>query len=251
MIALTDVTLVTVTADQPIGIAFLESFMRAQTVDVTGAHWVVIDDGDVPARLTMGQQHILRTRELGCRPAESFCRNLLAALPHITTEWAIFAEHDDYYSPRHLATLLELMGKPKAQIAGDGLQRYYNVKERRWHPFVNIGACFCQTAMHASVLPILREVAQDQIKANHYGVDQRVWRRVPQNRWSLKLAGTALGIKGLPGRAGLGLGHRPTADWKPDLNLVQLRAWIGDAADLYAPFYAPSPALPAHVPRPR
>lgn len=251
MIAPADVTLVTVTADQPTGIALCEGFMRAQTVDVSAMRWVVVDDGLQAATLTMGQAHVRRAREPECRPAESFCRNLLAAIPHVGTPWAIFVEHDDWYSPRHLETLLELMARPGSQIAGDGRQRYYNVKERCWRPFVNFGACFCQTALHARQLPLLERLVRQGLAANHYGIDGRLWRHVPRSRWTLRDAGTALGIKGLPGRAGLGLGHRPTADWYPDLELVRLREWIGDAADLYAPFYAPSEALPAVARRPR
>lgn len=247
------VTLVTVTADQPTGMRFLEAFMRAQTVDVSAWPWLVVDDGVEAATLTMGQTHIRRAREADCRPAQSFCRNLLAVLPYLEGDWAIFLEHDDWYSRHHIEMLLELMATPDAVIAGDGLQRYYNVKERCWRPFDNIGACFCQTAMHASIFPVLREVAEQQLAADHYGVDQRVWRRVPRTQWALREAGTALGIKGLPGRAGLGLGHRPTADWRRDPELAALRTFIGADADQYAPFYAPSDELPRraqHVRRP-
>jgi glycosyl transferase family 2 len=242
-------TIVTVTADQPIGLALVETYMRAQTVDITGARWVVVDDGLEAATLTMGQQHIRRTREANCRPAQSFCRNLLAALPQIRGEWAIFLEHDDYYGPRHLETILGLMARKDARIAGDGLQRYYNVKERCWHPFNNFGACFCQTALHVKHLPLLKRLVEGHLSADYYGVDAKLWRHVPRREWAVESVGTALGIKGLPGRAGLGLGHRPTADWKRDPELETLRTWIGADAERYAPFYAPSAALPLVRPR--
>lgn len=45
------VTVITPTADQPTGIALLERYMARQTVKPDA--WIVADDGNTPASLTM------------------------------------------------------------------------------------------------------------------------------------------------------------------------------------------------------
>src|SRR3990167_6985387 len=98
---MTPLTLITPTADQPIGIVLCERYMRAQTWQ--DFRWIVVDDGEVPATLTMGQEHIRRPREPDCRDVESFCRNLLTAIPLVRTPYVAIIEHDDWYHPDHLA----------------------------------------------------------------------------------------------------------------------------------------------------
>jgi glycosyltransferase involved in cell wall biosynthesis len=239
-------TLVTPTADQPTGIALCERFMAAQTIDVRQFQWIVVDDGVEPARLTMGQEHIRRQREPECKPAQSFCRNLIEALPRVMGDWIVFIEHDDFYKPGHLELLAELTSQKGALIAGDGIQRYYNVIQRSYRVFENYGACLCQTAIATKLRPNITKVIEGQLAKGKYGVDASLWRDVQPAKWALKHAGTALGIKGLPGRPGLGLGHRPTTDgkWRPDPALAMLRTWIGDAAEIYAPFSADEIAKP-------
>lgn len=255
-------TLVTPTADQPAGLTLCERFMAAQTLDVRQCQWIVVDDGVEAAALTMGQKHIRRPREADCTPTQSFCRNLLAALPQVKGEWIVFIEHDDYYTPAHLEMLAGLAEKKGAQIVGDGMQRYYNVHQRCYRVFENYGACLCQTAISVSLMPMITKTIEDLLKRNKYGVDAQLWRNVPESKWGVKLAGSALGIKGLPGRAGLGLGHRPTTDgkWTADPDLAMLRSWIGDAADIYAGFSrdmqqptskTPTPQQPPAQPLPR
>lgn len=232
-------TLVTPTADQPTGIALCQRSMAAQTLDVRQFQWLVIDDGIDAAALTMGQQHIRRTREADCTPTQSFCRNLLTALPHVKGDWIVFIEHDDYYTPAHLELLAGLVAKKGVQIVGDGMQRYYNVHQRCYRVFENYGACLCQTAIATALTPMITKTIEDLMRRGKYGVDAQLWKNVPQAKWNVTQAGSALGIKGLPGRAGLGLGHRPTTDgkWTADHELAVLRQWIGPAADIYRPFF--------------
>ena len=51
------ITVITPTADQPIGMRLLEKYMARQTVQPD--EWIVADDGEVPARLALGQKHIV------------------------------------------------------------------------------------------------------------------------------------------------------------------------------------------------
>lgn len=229
------VTLVTPTCDQPTGMALCERYMARQTLRLHAPllQWIVVDDGTVPATLTMGQRHIRRERGTDTG-AQSLAKNLLTALPLVETEYLMLIEHDDWYHPTHLEILLkQLVAQPGVQLAGDPQQRYYNVAHRKWRVFKNHGSCLCQTGMHRELIARFQWVIERCLQADSYGIDGRFWEAVPRYHWNLLPTSTSLGIKGLPGRPGLGVGHRPTGTgWKTDPDCAQLQAWIGaeDAA---------------------
>lgn len=227
-------TLITPTCDQPTGIRLCESYVRRQTLyGLVPIQWIVVDDGIEPAKLTMGQTHVRRTREPDCQPTQSFGRNLLAAIPHVTGDTIAFFEHDDWYAPTHLQTIIEQLNG-KALLAGDDQQRYYNVQHRCWRLFQNKGASLCQTAMRSALLSRFEEVVKQCLVANRFYIDWALWSKVPAAQKTLARTDTVLGIKGLPGRPGLGIGHRPKGpEWSADPDLSQLRAWIGADAALY------------------
>ena len=241
--SLPTLTLITPTADQPTGIAFLETYIRRQTLwGAAPIQWIVVDDGIVPADLTQGQTHLRRVREDRCHPTESFCRNLLAALPLVHGEYVYFIEHDDYYQPQHLEQLAGQLAQ--AEIAGDASQRYYNVARRIWRVYQNKGASLCQTAIRRSVLPQVASLLYECLAKRQYGLDRALWESVPAAQWSLEPSLTVVGIKGLPGRVGLGIGHRPQQGWTYDPDGSRLRTWIGEDAASYLPFQRRIPLLP-------
>lgn len=231
------VTLITPTCDQPVGLALCEQFMARQTWPVAQAQWIVVDDGETPARLTMGQTHVRRARPHDCPGYQSLAHNLQAALPLAQGDIIVVIEHDDYYAPEHLETVLSALMAPHALIAGDTVQRYYHVGRRCWRQLQNQGAALCQTAFRRELLPAFDATIRECLGRRSFGIDAAFWRRVPPDRWAVT-GHTVVGIKGLPGRPGLGMGHRPDGRWTADPALVQLRAWIGCEADadLYLPF---------------
>lgn len=231
-----DLTLITPTADQPTGMSLCERYMAAQTAAERVVQWVVVDDGDEPARLTAGQVHVRRRREPGCTLVESFCRNLLAALPHVRTEFVAVIEHDDLYHARHLEVLLRYLERPNVMVAGDDLQRYYHVGLRLWKTFDNWGAAMCQTGFRRGVIGEFRAAAEDSLRSGWRGVDAQFWSRVPKSQWAVYRAEQVVGIKGLPGRPGIGIGHRPTESgcaWAEDPDGVVLRGWCGEHTETY------------------
>lgn len=224
------ITLITPTADQPTGIALCEFYMARQTLQHD--QWIVADDGVEHARLSMGQEHIKRSREPGCAPAQSLCRNLLGAIPLIEGDIIVVIEHDDAYAATHLDTIVDQLAG--ASIAGDPKQRYYNVAHRCWRLFDNVGASLCQTAFRRELLPRFETIVRRCLAGSKMGVDRYFWESTRPAERSLKRTDTVLGIKGLPGRPGIGVGHRPIgSQWTPDRELAQLRAWIGEDASFY------------------
>jgi len=72
------------------------------------------------------------------------------------------------------------------------------------------------------------------IASGKFYIDIEFWKSIARAQWAIVQEQTCIGIKGLPGQAGLGIGHRPSSGWTPDPDLAQLRTWIGADADLYA-----------------
>lgn len=227
------VSLLTPTCDRPYGFALAERWMARQSVGWD--EWIVADGGSVPVVPTMGQVHL----HVPCEPgARNFTGNLWRGLAAVTGDVLVVVEDDDFYAPSHLATILTQLGQPGVQIAGDDCQRYYNVPHRRWRVFQNKGASLCQTAIRRARFPDFARAIQSQGKVSGsgggYGVDGALWNGLPDAVKSLKRTDTVVGIKGLPGRVGLGIGHRPHGPgWTDDQSGRQLRAWVGADADVY------------------
>lgn len=222
------VTLITPTCDRPYGLALLERWIQRQTRQPD--EWIVADGGRTPALCTMGQRHRHRARPSGIT---NFAMNLLGALEWVTGNLVIVAEDDDWYAPTHLDTLVSQLTRPGVLIAGDDQQRYYNVAQRKWRLFNNRGASLCQTGMSAALIPTLQRVIQRCMRTRSYGIDATLWQSQPGHVRSLIRSSTVLGIKGLPGQAGLGIGHRPQQGWTSDPHGEQLHRWIGADADAY------------------
>lgn len=226
----TRVSVITPTADQPTGMRYLEGFMARQTVQPD--EWIVADDGLEPARLTMGQTHIVRKRV--AEGGASLAGNMLAALERVTGDVVIVFEHDDHYQPDHIETCLRNLEGYKA--TGSVWQRYYNVEHRCWIVMRNIGSALCNTAFTADRIPAMQAACQSAIARRSYGVDRLFWDSLPASEKNITDTYTVTGIKGLPGRKGLGLGHRPKTSnrkWADDPKLVKLREWVGDDVVLY------------------
>lgn len=228
-------SLLTPTCDQPVGFARCEVYMQRQWVPPgVDIEWIVVDDGVTPITPTQGQIYIRRQRG-DVSSAESFCDNLQAGLDAVTGDYLIFIEHDDWYAPRHLLALWQQLGAPGVLIAGDPLQRYYSLSQRTWKTFDNVGASLCQTGVRAETAVPLLEVQLARYRATkRIGLDRALWEAIPRPHWALARTDTVVGLKGLPGRQGLGVGHQAarTARWTPDPDGTQLAAWIGteDAA---------------------
>lgn len=232
------IVLITPTADRPAAVSLCEKWMARQTVKWD--RWIVADSGIEKCWLTCGQEH------LNLAPLNGFsslCQNLLAAVDavgRLTEEDSVFIiEDDDYYYPTHIEALLPHLQKG-ARIAGPQWLHYYNLAQRAWRKMRNeASAPLCGTALRGDCLGLLADAAACcQIKKTH-NVDGQLWRFVPAAKRWLSQNPQLVGIKGLPGRKGLGIGHYPKGpSWCPDPLLKQLRAWVGDDIAAYEAFNA-------------
>lgn len=224
------ISVITPTADQPTGIALAERWMRRQTMQPH--EWIVADDGITPARLTMGQTHIVRERT--AEGGASLAGNVLAALERVTGDVVLIWEHDDWYAPQHVQTCAQRIAAG-AGATGSQWQRYYNVEHRCWIVMHNIGSALCNTALRAEHVPALRAAAERALHESRYCVDRFFWDSLPASATDIHQIDTVVGIKGLPGRKGLGMGHRPDKSrrWHPDPRMKKLAGWVGEDVGFY------------------
>ena len=225
--ALPVITVITPTSDRPAAWPLCERGMAAQTVQP--GQWIVADDGHAPAPLTLGQQHVRRERT--ATGGKSLALNLLAAIPHVRGDVVMIVEDDDAYQPHHLETQLRHLERHDA--TGGTWLDYYNLRFRGWRTLRNRCAALCNTAFHAAYLPVLARACERVLDADDgfYGVDALFWEAMGPS--GLHQERTVVGIKGLPGTAGIGIGHRPGRGWHRDPSWSQLRRWIGHRADDY------------------
>lgn len=223
------ITLITPTGDRYLAFKICEMWMSRQTMPYN--QWIVVDDGitrHVPA--TLSQDVITRKRGPN-EPPHTLHLNILEALPHIKYNKILIIEDDDYYAPGYIAHMAKMLGH--AHIAGQGQSIYYNIRDRNIRRLQNREhVSFCQTGFTNYNIEKLEQAAKIVSTAYAKGqalpmLDILFWRNAAGKRTietgTKKLC---IGIKGLPGRTGIGMGHSRQEPNDPDFS--QLKAEIGE-----------------------
>ncbi len=255
------ISVITPTCDRPVGIALLERWMARQTQ--APDEWIIADGGRQIASLALGGNQTFKRHFLdGSVPpgVANFHANLERGIRAATGDLIIIMEDDDWYADTHIEVMLDKLTQPGITIAGDDQQRYYNLEHRCWRLMQNRGAALAQTGFHRALIPTFLDViagrraqvaSADPIQRQRaIGVDAFLWQSQPREAWYLERTETVVGIKGLPGQAGLGMGHRPrVAQWTPDRDGTQLAAWVGvDDAAWYRALQLHARAAHGHLP---
>jgi len=223
-------TLLTATGCRPKAWEICERLMAAQRF--TGAvHWIIVDDGVDAQEITFSRPGwtltVVRPEPFWMPGQNTQARNLAAGMAHVApTDRLVIIEDDDAYPPTWLATVdcwLE-----HAELVGETYARYYNVATRTARQLHNSEhSSLCSTAMRGSALMTFTCLLQISSKF----IDIELWRSVKSKR--LFRGGNVVGIKGLPGRFGIGMGHRPDFQGAHDKSGKILREWVGENAALY------------------
>lgn len=223
-------TLLTCTGARPEAWANCQRLMRAQ--DYAGpVRWVIVDDGPEAMPVTFereGWQLILCRPDPLWQPGQNTqCRNMLEGL-RVAGSGArlVIIEDDDWYSPGWLTTIAREL--ESCELVGEMRARYYNVQTRIARQLRNDKhASLCATALRGRALETLRWVCDRGSKF----IDLDLWKKHKPSR--LISGNRVVGIKGLPGRGGIGMGHRADLQGDHDTDGAILRAWIGSDAELY------------------
>jgi predicted SAM-dependent methyltransferase len=248
------VTVITLTGDRPDAFALCRRWMENQTVPPD--QWIVIDDGKdplsvIPAQAGIQNVDYIRRVPLPTDPKHTMIINMKEAVKHVTGDVILIMEDDEYYAPKYIETMLSKL--EKFGVVGIGRSKYYHLPSGKYLKDCNMdNASLAQVGFRKSFLPEFTELlAGDQY------VDMRIWKHVGDTktlRWNdtdrspdRKINGRGyifddgenhlyVGMKGLPGRAGICWGHKGEhTHYKlqdtPDRKI--LKSWVGDDAGYY------------------
>jgi hypothetical protein len=224
-------TLLTATGCRPKAWHICQRLMERQTY--TGpVHWIIVDDG-AEAQLIDFDRKGWTITIVYPRPAwepgqNTQARNLAEGLKHVMpNDKLVIIEDDDAYSSDYLAWCNEML--ESADLVGESFARYYNIKTKMARPLSNgQHASLCSTAMKGKAIDAFRKELKPGVKF----IDINLWRNFT-GRKILQRGQRVVGIKGLPGRTGIGMGHRQDLIGQMDKSGSILRQWLGSNADLY------------------
>jgi len=212
-------------------------------------------------------------KHLRREPSAAACTlqdNLIAAVRSVEGPKVLIVEDDDYYSPLYLEEMIWRLNS--TDLVGEMHAKYYNVRDRRWESAENTyHACLCRTGFKANLLNQLEAAARKSKTEGDPYVDLRLWKVSQQaqpvtptneNMWHnpampqpiarqplvvsrtvglpgaiagklFSRRGLSVGIKGMPGRGGLGNGHAAGALKNADPGWEKLIEWLGSDAHMY------------------
>lgn len=228
------VTIITPTGDRPQALQLLAEYIGRQTF-AGPLQWVIVDDGRTPFQPAIHRQNLEvtyhRRHEPGV-PGGSLNRNLIVGLRLAKHDKIVVMEDDDWYAPTYLDAYAELLDHHS--LVGESRARYYNVRDRAWYlPGNTQHASLAQTAFRRELIPLI----DDCCRQGTPFIDLHIWRRPVADKHLFHNHGLCVGIKGMPGRRGLGQGgHQTGSRYTRDPQLKRLRAWIGNDVDRYSEF---------------
>jgi hypothetical protein len=201
--------------------------MARQTFDGP-VRWIIVDDGKTPQTVNFFREGWLMEfiRPLPCwRPGQNTqARNLLAGMERVGDDnKLVVIEDDDHYAHGYLADVDAWLDR--ADLVGETRARYFNVPTGIAFQHENKEHCsLCSTAMKGPGIAAFRKA----VGKNKKFIDMELWRDFKGTKY-LCDSKHVIGIKGLPGRGGIGHGHRMTGKATSGL----LREWIGEDAAIY------------------
>jgi hypothetical protein len=214
------VTAITPTGDRPLAFALCQQWMKNQTLKPS--QWLVVDDGKTPLIPTSAMQYVRREPKSD-DPQHTLILNLKAALPLIRGEKIIIIEDDEYYAPEYIAEMSRRLDHH--ELVGIMHAKYYHLPTGGYYKIGNTThASLAETGFRRSFLPEL-----ETLWAGDTSLDMRIWQKAGNRGHLFDDDSNSLyvGIKGLPGRAGIGAGHRPSLYHKKDTaDRSVLKQWM-------------------------
>lgn len=223
----------TPTGGRPDGLALLAGYLSAQTYRGP-ARWIVVDDcapaTPVPEVREGIEIEVIRP-EWRWRPGmNTQAASMAAGLAAVPSDAALVVlEDDDAYLPGHVHTVLKELGT--VELAGERVARYYNVATERAQAIPSDRhASLASTGCRGAALEMLRKLCAGGSRR----IDIDLWAGFTGTK-VLADTNNVIGIKGLPGRGGIGVGHRQSFGMPDDGSL--LAEWLGaERASAYAKF---------------
>lgn len=237
------VTCITCTGDRPIPFDLSLKWMKNQKIKPS--QWIIVDDGFTPIKVPdLPYITYIRREPKSTDPKHTMILNMQEAIKHILGEKIIIWEDDEYYSPDYIQDISSLLDK--YIIVGIGRSKYYFLPGNTYYSHNNMGhASLAQTSFRKEILPEIIDV----LEGDSF-FDVRIWKIFNDKDVTLKETGLHervtndgrgfifndkdkslyVGMKGMPGRRGIGSGHKGIGA-KDTNNLDVLHGWIPNLQD--------------------
>ena len=229
------ITLLTCTGDRPLCFSLLERWLSQQTVKYT--QWLVVDDGKIETKPRIKCDYIRRT-PLPIDPQFTLSLNIQTALPFIDGDIILFCEDDEYYAPKYVEVMSNYLRD--FQVVGICHSKYYHLPSFRYYVHLNNDhASLAQTGIQKSFLDELNPL----LDGDSF-VDIRIWERAigGKLRWNTapfipsgmpfnnnkgflfqdNVQPLYVGMKGMPGRGGIGSGHKGIGSLDADQRILKM-----------------------------
>lgn len=219
------ICVITPTGDRPEALNLSYQYLYRQTFK--DIEWLVIDDGNIPHFIDDCKiKYKYINRQSNTNVLKNTLReNIICALSNLPdcTHIAIW-EDDDWYSPFRLERQLSLMEVNDYILHGYKHTIYYNIKYKNWYQFHNkTHASFFETMMSKDMALQYRDILINE-NPNMFE-DTALWKYFGEQGALTDNEGLCIGIKGMPGRNGIGTGHTFHNEYFNDeygLKLVEL-----------------------------
>lgn len=209
--------------------SLLEKWMARQTYKGP-LEWIIVDDGTPPTVCTMGQKYI-RGPVDWYEGHNTQRGNMAAGLKAATGNFIIFPEDDEWLAPEFLQTYYNLL--EYASVVGEAQAKYYHVGMPAYMELHNQdSASLTQTGIRREMLPLMDKA----VNSGQFFFDIEFWKSVHKEKVEALLfyeKNLLYGMKGLPGRTGLGGGHQKHRGYILDSKYDTLKNWLGADAQVY------------------
>lgn len=229
--------ILTTTGGRPDAWELCKRWMEAQVLKPDA--WIIVDDCPEPSDLSGITIPVMLVRpQPYWKPGQNTqARNLLAGLEHVNRDDQLaIIEDDDWYSPEYLRSVMQWLRR--GDLVGEAYSLYYHVGNRQYKDCGNRQhASLCSTAMRGPAIMNFKRQCERRQKF----IDLNLWRESRSPKF-LAHSRLTVGIKGLPGRAGIGMGHRLIGKYDEGGALLQRIT----GTNVYDKFYNPCAVDPAN-----
>lgn len=205
--------IITPTGGRPVALKLLNKYLERQTFQ--DFEWIVLDDvRPTSKKPTRCDKFIVADWAWSGKNTQKECMDRLL-LEVDYNDKLLICEDDDWYSPYYAEKMFKALNS--VDIVGEKNAIYYNVNNFTYRHCGNTKhASLCSTGVTKSGIARLRK------STRHKWIDMELWKYGGQ----LLNTRDSVGIKGMPGRGGIGVGHDMVA--VPDPNCDYLKELIGD-----------------------
>lgn len=234
------ITVITPTGDRAIAFGLCQRWIMQQTR--TPDQWIVVDDGMAAMEPYCPVDYVRRITQAS-EPKHTLSRNIKAALPLIKGDKIMIIEDDEYYAPGYIEEMARRLDS--SEVVGICNSKYYHLPTGGYENCKNMAhASLAETGFRASFLPVFSDCVDKGMDI--YWLDDQMWRRIRESKGTARPITSELfvdsneplyvGMKGLPGRVGIGVGHNPAFyqnKHRDGVDRSQLRKWVPKDYQVY------------------